>query len=169
MFRLLDRLTDLLAQLAAWLFFATAAMISYEVAARYLFNAPTIWAEELSRIFLIWGTFLAMAALLRRRSHIRITIITGHLSAGGQRLCEIFAMAVVALLSAVAGWYGATIALDSFTRGRTTATMLDLPQWTLEVTVPLGFALLFAQALVETLRLIAGETPHGSEDESGAH
>ena len=168
MFRLLDRVTDLLAQLAAWMFFATAAMISYEVAARYIFNAPTIWAEELSRVFLVWGTFLAMAALLRRRSHIRITLITGHLSAGAQRLCEIFAMAMVALLSGVAGWYGGTIAYDSFERGRTTATMLDLPQWTLEVTVPLGFGLLFAQALAETLRLLAGETPPGSEDSEDA-
>ncbi len=156
MFRLLDRLNDALALLAAWLFFATAAMITWEVVARYVFTAPTIWAEELSRVFLVWGTFLAMAALLRRRSHIRITIVTNLLGPGGRRAAEIFSLAVVAAVSGVAAWYGWTIAFESFERGRTTATMLDLPQWWVEVSVPLGFALLGLQALAETLRLPGG-------------
>ncbi len=175
MFRLLDRLNDLLAQLAAWLFFATAAMITYEVVARYLFNAPTIWAEELSRVFLVWGTFLAMAALLRRRSHISITLVTGRLGPAGRRGAELVALTVVAALSGIALWYGWAIAADSLARGRTTATMLDLPQGLLEAAVPLGFALLLAQALVEILRLLrGGRTPEseglgGGDSPGGAH
>jgi TRAP-type C4-dicarboxylate transport system permease small subunit len=156
MLRLLDRLNDLLAWIAAWLFFATAAMITWEVVARYVFTAPTVWAEELSRVFLVWGTFLAMAALLRRRSHIRITIVTGLLAPGARRAAEIFSLAVIAVVAGVAAWYGWTIALDSIERGRTTATMLDLPQWLVEVSVPLGFLLLGLQALAETWRLLAG-------------
>ena len=66
LFRLVDRIADFLGQLAAWLFFATGAMITYEVLARYLFNAPTIWAAELSQLFLLWGTFIAMGTLLRQ-------------------------------------------------------------------------------------------------------
>ncbi len=51
MSRGLERVTDALGWLGAWLFFAVGGMITYEVVMRYLFNAPTIWAEELSRFF----------------------------------------------------------------------------------------------------------------------
>jgi TRAP-type C4-dicarboxylate transport system permease small subunit len=166
MLRLLDRLNDLLAFVAAWLFFATAAMITWEVVARYVFTAPTIWAEELSRVFLVWGTFLAMAALLRRRSHIRITIVTNLMRPGGRRAAEVFSLLVIAATAGVAAWYGWTIALDSFLRDRTTATMLNLPQVWVEISVPLGFLLLGLQALVETWRLLRGDPlPHDAAEQ----
>ena len=56
--RLIDRLSGLLARIAAWAFFATGLMLGWEVVARYFFTAPTIWAEELSRLFLVWGCFV---------------------------------------------------------------------------------------------------------------
>ena len=49
----LARVARALAGLSALLLFAIGAMLTYEVTARYFFNAPTIWAEELSRLFLI--------------------------------------------------------------------------------------------------------------------
>jgi len=170
LFRLYDRLTARLAALAAWLFVATGAMLVYEVVARYGFTAPTIWAEELSRLGLVWGTYLAAAWLLRERQHIRITLLVDRLPAGARRGAEIFSLGVVALLSAVAAWLGAGIAAESISRGSTTGTMLDLPMVVTEASIPVGFALLGLQALIEIVRLAAGEPlPAGPTGSGGAH
>ena len=43
------------AWLSAILFGMAGIMLTYEVGARYLFIAPTIWAAELSQLSLIFG------------------------------------------------------------------------------------------------------------------
>jgi C4-dicarboxylate transporter DctQ subunit len=153
----IDRLSDVLAALAAVLFAAVGGMILFEVVARYVFNAPTIWAEELSRFAQLWATYLAAAAVLRHRELIRITLVTGRLGPRARRAAEVFALAFIAAVCLVLIRYGAAIAWDSIVRGRSSATMLDVPQWLTEVCIPVGFALVLVQALVEIARSLRAE------------
>lgn len=151
-----DRLSDRLGTLAAWMFFAVGGMIGYEVTARYLFIAPTIWAEEMSRFFQLWATYLAAATLLRHQELIRITVITARLGPRAWRVSEIFSLAVIAAFSVGAIWYGTLIMLESIRLNRTTATMFDVPQWTTELAVPFGFSMLLIQCLIEIGRVVSG-------------
>jgi TRAP-type C4-dicarboxylate transport system permease small subunit len=160
-----DALSDLCGRFAAWVFVAIGAMITYEVVMRYLFNAPTIWAEELSRFAQIWATYLAAAYVLRHRQLIRINMLTRRLGPRGRRLAEAFSLVWIALFSAVAIWYGADIALESIRVGRASSTMLGVPRWMTEFAVPAGFALLLLQALVELLKLKAGPPPEDGHGE----
>ena len=158
-------LTKALAWLAAALFVTAGFMLTYEVIARYFFSAPTIWAAELSQFTLIWGSLLAMAWLLGARRHIAVDALVDLLSPEQRRFTEAFAMLCIAAFSAVVTWKGWDIFLDSFERGRTTGSMLDLPTWVTELAVPAGFALLFLQALLEAYRALTGQrdtgAPHG--------
>ncbi len=163
MLRLIDRAADLLGHLAAWMFFLTGAMITYEVLARYLFNAPTIWAAELSQLLLLWGSFMAMATLLRQRAHIRITLLTARLGDRGRQACEAFTLVFIAGFSAVAAWHGWFIAYDSFERGRSTGTMLNIPNWWSEMVIPLGFLVLLLQCLAELHRVLRHGAPAEAE------
>jgi TRAP-type C4-dicarboxylate transport system permease small subunit len=156
-----DRVNDRLGALSAWLFFAIGGMIGYEVVSRYVFNAPTIWAEEMSRFFQLWATYLAVATLLRRRELIRITLLIERLGPAGRRAAEVFSLLVIAAFCAVAIWYGTDILLESIRLDRSTSTMLDVPQWTTEIVIPLGFALLLVQCAVEIVRLLAGAREPG--------
>lgn len=155
----LDRLTAWLGIAAGWLYVLAGAMIVWEVLARYLFVAPTIWSEELSRLALVWGTFLPMAALLRRRADIRITLITERLGPRGQLLSWVFSLLFIAAFSALVAWYGWDIAYDSWQVGRTSGTMMNIPNWWGEAIVPASFALLAVQCVVELLRLACGAAP----------
>lgn len=160
------RLTTGLAWAAAILFTISGVMLTYEVMARYFFTAPTIWAAELSQLCLIWGSLIAMAWALGARRHIAVDAVVRLLPDGIRRLTETFAMLAVAAFSAMVTWKGWDIFYDSFERGRTTGSMLDLPTWVSELAVPFGFALLFVQALIETKRALSGDLP---ADEAGAH
>ena len=152
--RFFDAFVTLLAWSAAALFVSAGMMLTYEVIARYFFTAPTIWAAELSQLCLIWGTLIAMPWCLRERRHIQITAVTALLSAGARRLANIVAMLSIVLFSGVVLWKGFEIFLDSFVRGRTTGSLLDLPIWIAELSIPFGFAFLLIQSLIETGRTL---------------
>tara|TARA_B100000780_G_scaffold71598_1_gene47905 strand:- start:622 stop:1119 length:498 start_codon:yes stop_codon:yes gene_type:complete len=151
-----ERLVLSLAWLAAVLFTVAGIMLTYEVMARYFFIRPTVWAAELSQLCLIWGCLVAMAWLLSARRHIAVDAVIQLLPPSVQRWIEAAAMLVVAAFSAMVTWKGWSIFLDSFERGRTTGSLLDLPSWIVELAVPLGFALLFIQALIEAVRSARG-------------
>eukprot|EP00873_Tetraselmis_striata_P017750 jgi/Tetstr1/438014/TSEL_026641.t1 len=152
MLRIIDGASRFAGLIAGWGYFLIALMLGYEVLMRYL-GDPTIWAEELSRMVLIWATFGGAALLLHRRQHIVITLLTDNLSAGARRAQELFVLAFIVVLSAVIVYYGSGIAMDSFTRGRTTGSMLDVPAWWSQASIPACFALLGIQALAEALRV----------------
>lgn len=153
---LIDRIADHLAQLCGWAYFIIGLMLGFEVIARYFFNAPTIWAEELSRLLFVFATLLAAPALLRQNAHIRVTALTALMGLGAQRLMRLAALGFVIAFCCVLVWYGKDAPFNSYARGRTSGSMLDIPAWWAQSAVPLAFALLGVQATVEFIRCALG-------------
>mgnify|MGYP001821817385 FL=1 len=153
MLKLVSQTSRVAALVAAVLFVLSGAMLTYEVVARYFFLRPTIWAAELSQLCLIWGGMLAMAELLASRRHITVTAVTDLLPPGLQRVCAALALLLVVVFGVIVAYWGWDIFYDSFRRGRTTGSLLNLPVWISELAVPLGFVLLTLQGLVELLRM----------------
>ena len=153
MFAFVDRLSELFGRVAAWLFFIIGGMIVFEVVARYVFLSPTIWAEEMSRFAQIWATYLAAAYVLKNRHLIRIDIASRKLGPRARVVAELFTLSIIAVFCVVAIIYGIEIVADSIVQGRATPTMLSVPMWITESAIPVGAALLLAQALVEAARL----------------
>lgn len=149
----ISQVSRLACVLGAVLMAATGAMLTYEVIARYFFVKPTIWAAELSQLCLVWGCLLAMPHLLTLRRHITVNAVTSLLPETGQRICAYIALGVVIVFSAIVAYWGFDIFYTSFERGRTTGSILDLPIWISEASVPVGFGLLTLQGLVEVVRL----------------
>ena len=144
--------------IGAVLLAATGAMLTYEVIARYFFIRPTIWAAELSQLCLIWGCLLAMAWVLALRHHITVNAVTALFPRGLQVVCVGFALVFILVFSLIVTWWGWDIFHDSWVRGRTTGSLLDLPAWVAELSVPVGFALLALQSLAELAQLRGSDT-----------
>ncbi len=138
---------------AAGLLALTGAMLTYEVAARYFFVKPTIWAAELSQLCLIWGCLLAMAYVLRIRRHIVVDAVTELLPRRARQVCAAISLALLIAFSLIVMFWGWDIFYDSYQRGRTTGSLLNLPVWISELSVPIGFGLLAAQGVVELMEL----------------
>jgi TRAP-type mannitol/chloroaromatic compound transport system permease small subunit len=69
--RIIDTFTDLTGSLIAWLSVPLVAAVAYEVFARYLFNAPTIWSFDLT--YMLYGALFMLGAAyaLHKGAHIR--------------------------------------------------------------------------------------------------
>ncbi|WP_339863286.1 TRAP transporter small permease [Thalassospira alkalitolerans] len=160
-----DRLMLLLAWVAALLFVAAGVMLTYEVMARYFFIRPTIWAAELSQLCLIWGSLLGMPWALGARRHISVDAVTRLCPPPVRRGLEVLAMTAVLAFSVMVMIKGWDIFFESFERGRTSGTMLDLPAWVSELPVVIGFALLAVQAGVEIIGVLRGkDIPQGAHE-----
>lgn len=145
----IDQISRLSSLIAAYLFFAIGIIISYEVGARYVFNMPTIWVEEISRLLQLWGCYLAMAWVLKNRKMIRITIVLERLNGLYAKFAELTSITIIAVFSLITIYYGSLITLDSIELNRHTSSMLGLPSWLFEVSIVVGFSLLFLQCLAE--------------------
>jgi len=147
----INRISDFCGKLSAWLFFAIAVMITYEVVARYVFLAPTIWAEEMSQFFQIWATYLATAYILKHRKLISIDTLVSKFSLKIQWFFDLFSLLFIALFCLVAIFYGSQILIESIQIGRATSTMLAVPKWMTESAIPVGFTLLLLQTITEII------------------
>lgn len=61
------------------------AVVTLQVVGRYLLINPFIWPEEVTRLMLVWLTFIGGAAVTRRGAHIAVDLLTEALPDGGRR------------------------------------------------------------------------------------
>lgn len=163
---LLERVSYVIAVVTGWTLFVIGLMLGYEVVARYFFNAPTIWAEELSRLLMVWAVFVGSSVLIQNDGHIRVTVVTEILPAGIKRAVRFLSMCVVVLISGLVAWNGIPIAWNSFEVGRTTGSMMDIPSWWMQASVPVGFGLIFLQAIIKAITVLTG---HDEGDGAPVH
>jgi tripartite ATP-independent transporter DctM subunit len=66
------------------------------VAARYLFNAPLTWSDELASILFLWLAMLGAVIALRRGEHMRLTTLVNRLEPQKRKYMVLGAQLVVA-------------------------------------------------------------------------
>lgn len=76
----IDRLTGATGVLGAWMVAPLVIAICYEVFARYILGAPTIWAFELGYMLTGANFLLGAALVLRSDCHIRVDVLYGRYS-----------------------------------------------------------------------------------------
>lgn len=101
-------------QLEEWLCIvlvaAMAIVVNLQVVARYVFDQPFIWPEEVSRLILIWMAFVGAAALIRRGGDIAVDTFVDMLPPARRRaMLAIRDLVMVAVYSLVA-WQGWSLA-----------------------------------------------------------
>lgn len=72
--RLVDKISEYCSKAFAWLIIPMVGGLFYEVIARYVFTAPTVWAYDLT--YMLYGTLFVMgsAYALSKNRHVRIDV-----------------------------------------------------------------------------------------------
>jgi len=78
----------------AWLIIPMCAIMTYEVVVRYGFNAPTIWANDLSK--LIFGVYFVIGGgyTLVYDGHVRVDVLFRRLSLRKQAILNLVTSSV---------------------------------------------------------------------------
>ena len=117
------------------------------VLARYFFNSPIQWAEELARYSFIWVVFMGAVVCTKRKRHIAIDILLQALptrSAAWARLLVDCCTVGIALVIAYYGWKLTAAATQI------TAT-LQVPHYVIYIVVPASAALIILHTLGDFL------------------
>ena len=133
--------------------------ITFEIVMRYVFIAPTIWVDEVSRILQIWVVFMAAAYVLKHREMVTIQIILSDPTTLRRRLAETFAIVILYIFAGAAAYYGFELWLKSTLAGHTTDTYLAPPKMITHAPVWVGCVLLMLQAIAELIRVWTGQIP----------
>lgn len=166
--RFIDVLSEWTGKLSAWSLFAVGCFITYEVVMRYVFNAPTIWVDEISRVLMVWSVYLAAAFALKHKEMVVIDLAFRKPGTLGRKLCDSFALLFMFVFAIVACFYGFELWLKSTLAGHTTDTYLALPKWFTHAPVWLGSGLLVCQGMADLVRVWT-ETPDDSVKPGAAH
>lgn len=159
----LDKFSELSGRLVAWLIFPMVLGLVYEVTARYFFNAPTVWAYDMT--YILYGTFFMLGAAftLKRGGHIRTDMLYSRWSARTQGVVDavcyvaLFFPPLIALF-----WIGGGFFLTSLERGERVVSSPWMPViYPLKAVIPVSCALLMVQGLAELARSI-WVTIHGT-------
>ena len=118
------------------------AIVFYDVIARYVFNAPSIWVVEVSTYLLQLMVFLPMGMLVSSNSHVRSTLLTDRLPGFMQRALQRISLAITAIYAAFVLWFGWNFIAHSWKQEQVSATLLAVPLWIPGLLIPLGGLLL---------------------------
>src|ERR1700722_9111773 len=87
-------LGSIVAGAAAFLVDAEVIVLFTGVSARYLFQKPIIWSDELAGILFLWLAMLGAVNAFQRAEHMRMTAIIGMVSPRTRAFFEVLAVAV---------------------------------------------------------------------------
>ena len=153
-----DRLVRAVAYTSLILYPALVLCTVYEVVARYVFHAPTIWAFDIT--FMLHGSLFMLtgAYALQKKSHIRIDVLSTRLPDRVQHAVNLLAYACL-FLPAIGVVAHATIrrSYSAFMTGEVELVSAWGPTiWPFFSALALGLVLLWIQALVEAARHLHG-------------
>ena len=121
------------------------------VIARYVFNHPLVWSDELASIVFLWQAMLGAVIALRRDEHMRMTALVGALPPRAQAGLDAFATCAALTFLALIAWPAFDYAIEE----------LDITTPALEITnawraaaLPCGTVLM---ALFALFRLFTAE------------
>ena len=154
--QVIDKFTDTTGTWISWLSVPLVLAVSYEVFARYLFSAPTIWSFDAT--YMLYGTLFMLGAAyaLLKGAHIRTDFFFERWSIRTKGMIDSIAylvfffpsLLVFLYISGEEGWY-------AFSIGETSEQTPWRPiLWPFKMVVPLTCILLLIQGISETIKTV---------------
>jgi TRAP-type C4-dicarboxylate transport system permease small subunit len=161
-----DRLTNIGFAGAAAVVALIATSYVYEVASRYFFAAPTIWAYDVAAYALCPMIFLGMPAMTRRGAHISLSYLTDAAPPVARALLRRLILVASVAVCFLCAWITGKETLRQYLGDVVTITAFPISKWWISIFIPYGVlssGLYFLRALLGESGIAdeanAGETP----------
>ena len=171
--RAVDWVTERIGKLTIWCVLVAVLISAANASVRYAFKTSSnAWLEI--QWYLFSAIFLLCAGYtLLRNDHVRIDVISGHLSKRAQAWIDIIGSIFFLLpMAIIIGWLAWPFFVDSFQRDEMSGNAGGLVRWPVKLLIPIGFALLALQGVSELIKRIAylcGRIPDPTAKTPGPH
>lgn len=151
--RLIDRMNTRIGKIVAWAIFLAVLISTVNAIIRKVFNTSSnMWLE--AQWVLFGAVFLICASwTLLSNEHIRIDVVSSLLSKRTRNWIDVIGHALFLMpMTLVMMYYSWPFALRSFWQNEQSTNAGGLPVWPAKFLVPIGFTLLFIQAISELIK-----------------
>jgi TRAP-type mannitol/chloroaromatic compound transport system permease small subunit len=154
--RLIDALNERVGRVVYWLILVAVLVSAGNAVVRYALNrSSNAWLEVQWYLFSAVFLFCAGYALLHNQ-HVRIDVISGHLSKRAQAWIDIAGTVLFLLPMAITiMWLSWPVFVDAYQSNEISTNAGGLTVWPARLMVPVGFFLLVAQGISELIKRIA--------------
>ncbi|MCE8015775.1 TRAP transporter small permease [Halomonas sp. MCCC 1A17488] len=142
--------------------------ICYDAIMRYAFAAPTSWSLEINSFLLVYLAVIGAAEAQRHDAHIRITFFKDKLPPRSRAAIDIVTGLLGVVFCAILVWRGGIMALQAYEYSERVSSSLGTPMVFPYALLPIGFATLGLQFLMDAARALPRlrhgldeEVPHG--------
>ncbi|MCA0995756.1 TRAP transporter small permease subunit [Alloyangia pacifica] len=161
----LDILSLVLSRLSMIAIIAIVLVMFYEVVARYVFEKPTLWANELSLWIASFVFLFAGLYSMQQRSHIRIYIIYDMMPRWMQKLADVISVSLIWVFFFCLLWGGYNEAMQKLGRMETFGTAWDPP---LPATLKIGIIIIIGLVALQALSNLIADWNKAPEHHSPA-
>ena len=116
---------------------------------RNFFDSGFVWIDPLLRILVLWLGLIGATVATRHNKHIRIDLLSRYFERNTLRLIQSLIAQVSAWTCLVIAWYGFDWIKLDYADGY--SSFAGIPDWAVEVIVPLAFALIGLRYLLRSL------------------
>ena len=131
------------------LFAVLTVSVFAQVVARYVFNQPPAWTEELARFCQVWIILLASSICIRKGSHLAVDYLGPALPPRARQALGLLMGALIAFYSAVVVIWGARLVLLGSVQ---TSPAMQLNMGWVYLVFPLAGGLMLMEAVLAARR-----------------
>lgn len=129
------------------LFAVLTVSVFLQVVARYVFNQPPAWTEELARFCQVWIILLASSICIRKGSHLAVDYLGPSLRPGARRVMSVFTAALIVVYSAVVLIWGVRLVMIGWIQ---TSPAIQLNMGLVYLVFPIAGGLMVMESLLAT-------------------
>ena len=154
--RWIDRINEAVGKTVSWLILAAVLVCSVNAMVRYIANDSSNAYLEIQWYMFSAIFLLASSYTLKKNEHVRIDVITSHLSKRTNAWIDIFGFLFFLLpMTLILVLYATPYALTSIHSQEMSSNAGGLIVWPAKLLIPVGFALLTLQGISELIKRIA--------------
>jgi C4-dicarboxylate transporter DctQ subunit len=133
------------------LFIVLVSTVFLQVVARYAFNSPPSWTEELARYCQVWIIILASSICIRKGSHLAVDYLSHKFPPYLSRFIQVLISILMSVYVAVVTVFGVRLMLVGHYQ---VSPAMQINMSYIYVIFPLGGLLMFVEAVLSTYRII---------------
>lgn len=152
----IDWLSGQIGKYVIWLILASTVISGVNAIVRKVFNTSSNAYLEVQWYLFAASFLLAAGYTLLNQEHVKIDVVSSHLSKRGQIWVDIvgFSLFLIPMCLTIL-WFSTPFFIKGFISGEVSSNAGGLIRWPVYAMMPLGFALLLLQGLSELIKRVA--------------
>jgi len=126
--------------------------VVYEIVMRFVFNTPTIWANEATVYLSALAYLLGGAYSLYYKAHVRVDMLYLKFSPRKRAILDVITFFFTFIYLGSLIWVGSIYSWESIKGLEKTGSPWNPPVYPLKIAIPLGAALLLLQSIANFIR-----------------